>query len=219
MTVSTADLILILRNVTGRVDNTDPQFTDAIMTQYLQNFISLSSTQEIRLFKNYTWWEFEFGPDGSNPYPFDLESIVLSNGNTGASTIGPLCYASGFPVVWHENPREFYALWPESQTTFTPQRPTHVLYYNNALTFRGPPDIDYNIKIQAYSLEIQLTTTGLQADYLYRYVAYGAALDIFSDFGEMDRWNEIFPVFRRYRSLVYSRTNSQYQSQRPSPEF
>lgn len=219
MTVSTADLILILRNVTGRVDNTDPQFTDAIMTQYLQNFINLSSTQEIRLFKNYTWWEFEFGPNEDNPYSFDLESIILSNGNTGASTIGPLCYAGGFPVVWHESPKEFYALWPESQTTFAEQRPTHVLYYNNSLTFRGPPDIVYDIKIQAYSLEIQLTTSGLQADYLYRYVAYGAALDIFSDFGELDRWNEIFPVFRRYRSLVYSRTNSQYQNQRPSPEF
>jgi hypothetical protein len=219
MTVSTADLILILRNVTGRVDNTDPQFTDEIMTNYLQNFITLSSTQEIRLFKNYTWWEFTFGPNEDNPYSFDLEAIELSNGgNIGASTIGPLCYASGFPVVWHEDPQKFYAIWPETQT-YTPQRPTYVLYYNGSLTFRGPPDIDYNIKIQAYSLELQLTETGLQADYLYRYVAYGAALDIFSDFGELDRYNEIFPVFRRYRALVYSRTNSQYQSQRPSPEF
>lgn len=219
MTVSTADLILILRNVTGRVDNTDPQFTDEIMTQYLQNFISLSSTQEVRLFKNYTWWEFEFGPDDDNPYGFDLNTIELSNGGQeGASTIGPLCYANGFPVFWYENPQTFYARWPETQD-YQPQRPTSVLYYNNTLTFRGPPDVVYNIKIQAYSLELDLTSDGLDASYLYRYVAYGAALDIFSDFGELDRWNEIFPVFKRYRSLVYARTNCQYQSQRPNPEF
>lgn len=220
MTVSTADLILILRNVTGRVDNTDPQFTDDIMTQYLQNYISLNATQDVRLFKNYTWWEFDFGPSKANPYSVSLESLSLSNGegNVGASTIGPLAYAAGFKLDWYENPAEFYARWPETQE-YQPQRPTAVLYYNNSLTFRGPPDIVYAIKISAYSLELQSSSSGLQSDYLYRYIAYGAALDIFSDFGELDRWREIFPVFQRYRALVYARTNCQYQNQRPSPEF
>lgn len=225
MAKTVADLILILRNITGRVDASDPQFTDPIMLQYLQDFTQLQSTQDIRIFKNRTWYEFTLSPTDPNPYPVNLQDIVLVNGNIGASTIEPPCYADGFNVFWYQDPREFYAIWPETQT-YQPQRPTYVLYYNNELTFRGPPDRDYLIKIAAYQVELQITNPdysapyqGLQQDYLYRYICYGAALDIFSDFGEMDRWNEIQPAYRRYRALVYSRTYSQYQNQRPSPEF
>lgn len=225
MAKTAADLILILRNITGRVDASDPQFTDQIMLQYLQDFIQLQSTQDIRIFKNRTWYEFTLSPTDPNPYPVDLQNIVLVNGNVGASTIEPPCYADGFHVFWYQDPREFYAIWPETQT-YQPQRPTHVLYYNNELTFRGPPNKDYLIKMAAYQVELQITNPdysapyqGLQQDYLYRYVCYGAALDIFSDFGEMDRWRDIQPAYTRYRALVYSRTYSQYQNQRPSPEF
>lgn len=218
MAKTAADLILILRNVTGRVDASDPIFTDEIMLQYLQDFIQLQSTQDIRIFKNKTWYEFSFGPGDLNPYPVNLQDIVLIDGQVGASTIEPPAYADGFYVFWYQSPTEFYGIWPETQT-YQPQRPTYVLYYNNQLTFRGPPDKDYLIKIAAYQVEIQINNGILDQDYLYRYICYGAALDIFSDFGEMDRWNEIFPAYQRYRALVYSRTYSQYQNQRPSPEF
>lgn len=224
MAISEAALINIMRNVTGRTDATDPLFTNAIMAEYLNNFIQLQSTMDVRLFKNKTWWEFELpatefvnGP--YLPVPVDLQTIGLINGQVGASTIGPLCYANGFIVFWYEDPAEFYQLWPETQF-YQPARPTYVLYYNNELTFRNPPNIPYLIKIEAYQVEWQVGPGGvLNQDYLYRYLAYGASLDIFADYGEMDKYNETFPVFRRYRSLVLSRTYSQYQNQRPSPEF
>jgi len=219
MAKSAEDLILILRNVTGRVDAADPLFTNEIMLQYLQDFIQLQSTQDIRIFKNRTWWEFVLDPDISpDPYPVNLQEIILINGNVGASTLEPPCYADGFPVFWYQDPEQFYAIWPETQT-YQPQRPTYVLYYNNELTFRGPPNKEYSIKIAAYQVEVQIADGILNQDYLYRYICYGAALDIFSDFGEMDKWREIFPAYQRYRALVYSRTYSQYQNQRPTPEF
>ncbi len=218
MAKSAADLILILRNVTGRVDASDPQFTDAIMLQYLQDFIQLQSPQDIRIFKNKTWYEFAFGPTDPNPWPVVLQDIILANGNQGASTIGPPCYADGFYVFWYQDPAQFYGIWPETQT-YQPQRPQYALYYNNEITFRGPPDKVYQIKLEAYQVEVQITNGVLETDYLYRYICYGTALDIFSDFGEMDKWKEVWPAFQRYRALVYSRTNCQYQNQRPTPEF
>lgn len=230
MSKTALDLINIMRNVTGRVDASDPLFTDQIMLGYLNDFIQLESTMDVRIFKNKTWYSFTYGTANANPFPVNLQTLLLDNqaGNTtnpvvpqlGASTIGPEAYADGFVVFWYEDPANFYQIWPETQT-YQPQRPTYVLYYNNELTFRGPPDKTYLMKISAYQVEYQLLATDqpLNQDYVWRYFAYGAALDIFSDYGEMDKYNEIFQVFRRYRALVYSRTNSQYQNQRPNPEF
>lgn len=219
MAKSAAELIAILRNVTGRVDASDPLFTNEIMLQRINDFIALSSTQDIRIFKNRTWWTFTIDENSDDPYPVDLQAITLDNGVVGASTLEPPAYADGFYMFWYQNPAEFYGIWPQTQT-YQPARPTYVLYYNNTLTFRNPPNTEYEIKIAAYSLEVQVDANGtLDADYLYRYVTYGAALDLFADFGEMDRYNEIYPVFMRYRALVYGRTASQYQNQRPSPEF
>lgn len=217
------DLIKITRNVTGRVDSSDPLFTDTIMGQYINDFIVQLSTQDIRISKNYTWYEFTIDETVAtlDPYPVDLQGLQLS-------TIGPPAYISytdgtysnSFPLNWYQSPGNFYAIWPDISTEYTRQRPTDVLYYNNELVFRGPPDQTYSIKISAYQEEIEFTNDATTSqDFMFRYLAYGAALDIFSDYGELDRWNEIFPVFKRYRALVYSRTYSQYQNQRPSPEF
>lgn len=311
------DLVQIMRNVTGRVDASDPLFTNEIMTQYLNDFVVQLSSQDIRIFKNMTWWEFNISPTTPNPYPVDLQGLklttigppayvqllpevdittvtgvamvgvidganqiftlaantlivpgtfiitgtnpaqVLVDDTLGAFTgdgAGTINYATGqisivfdtAPIAastvtatydyessvpnlnspnfsldlwWFQDPQDFYQHWPD-RLIYTPQRPTAVLYYNNELTFRGPPDREYHIKIQAYHEELEFTEDGsTNADYLFRYLAYGASLDIFSDFGEMDKWNEIFPVFKRYRALAYSRTYCQYQNQRPSPEF
>src|SRR6202044_3227849 len=99
---------------------------------------------------------------------------------------------------------------------FTPQQPTYVLYYDNSLTFRGPPDREYDIRISAYKIDYSFaggtnTNSGsilanVPVAYLTRYLAYGAALDILSDFGEMDKYNEVFQVYRRYRGQVLART-------------
>jgi hypothetical protein len=317
MPKTVSDLVNIMRNVTGRVDASDPLFTNQIMAQYLNDFIVQLSSQDIRIFKNYTWWEFDISPSTLNPMPVPLQQLHFTtigpeafvqsinnspavpvvnlamtgvidgvnnvftasafpfvfpgtfsvigdnpaqalidnelglftgdgtgtiNYNTGevtvvfntAPAIGSTVLASynyttglttqnlqqfSFQLWWFQDPQDFYRHWPD-RLLYTPQRPTAVLYYNNELTFRGPPDREYHIKIQAYHEEVEFGAQGsTEADYMFRYLAYGASLDIFSDFGEMDKWREIFPVFQRYRALVYSRTYCQYQNQRPSPEF
>jgi hypothetical protein len=107
--------------------------------------------------------------------------------------------------------------------------PTDVLYYNQHLTFRGPPDQVYNVRISAYKIDYSFaggsnTNAGsilanVPNAYLTRYFAYGAALDILSDYGEMDKYNEVFQVYRRYRGQVLARTWNQLSSQRTAPEF
>lgn len=212
MVITEQMLVTMLRNVTGRVDASDPLFTNEIMVQYLQQNIALITTQDVRLYQNQTWWEFTYGPSNPDPLPVDLQQLGFSN-------LGAPTYADGFYVFWYQNPADFYRIWPETQE-YTPTRPTYALYYNNEITFRNPPDREYAMKIQAYRVELQIDADGLgDRDYMYRYIVYGTALDIFNDFGESDKAAAIMPAYTRYRALVYARTNIQYQQERAGPDF
>ena len=227
-------VINIMRNVTGRVDKNDPAFTDPIMYDYLNMFLQAEHPTEVRLFEDNTWWDFSIDSTSDDPYPVDLDAL-------GYSTIGPIAYVTyppnvnggnpnTFKLFWYEDPSTFYYRWPYA-TVFTPQMPTYVLYYNNELTFRGPPDQEYNIRIQAKKIKVYFTggansnlpeeegVADVMPAYLTRYLAYGASLQILADYGEMDKYNEVFQVYRRYRGQVLARTWDQLQSQRTGPDF
>lgn len=225
---SGASVIQIMRNVTGRVDKNDPAFTDPIMFDYLNAFVQQEHPQEVRLFQNQTWWDFSIDPTTADPLPVDLDALGFSTINAPAYvgyTTGAL---TSFRLFWYEDPKQFYARWPWQQI-FTPQMPTDVLYYNNELTFRGPPDQTYNIRISAYRIDYSFAggtnenagsiLANVPTAYLTRYFAYGASLDILSDYGEMDKYNEVFQVYRRYRGQVLARTWDQLSSQRTAPDF
>ena len=225
---STESVIQIMRNVTGRVDRNDPAFTDAIMIDYLNAFLQQEHPQEVRIFQNQTWWDFFIDTTTDNPMPVDLDALGFSTINSPAYVAYTVEPFTSFRLWWYLDPREFYARWPWEQV-FTPQMPTAVLYYNNELTFRGPPDQEYQIRISAYKIDYsfaggtnnnsQSILATVPVAYLTRYLAYGASLDILSDFGEMDKYNEVFQSYRRYRGQVLARTWNQYESQRTAPDF
>lgn len=228
---SSVSVVQILRNVTGRVDRNDPAFTDAIMIDYLNAFLQQQHPQEVRIFQNQTWWDFTIDETSLDPYPVDLDALGFSTINDPAyiSYANTSLTPNTFKLFWYENPADFYARWPWNNV-FTPQMPTYVLYYNNELTFRGPLDQAYRVRIAAYKIDYSFSggtdstpensiLTNVPNAYLSRYIAYGAALDILSDFGEMDKYNEVFQVYRRYRGQVLARTWDQYNSQRTNPDF
>ncbi len=240
----TSNILQILRNVTGRVDKNDPAFTDAIMIDYLNAFLQQEHPQELQIFENRTWWDFDLLTTDPDPFPVDLDALGFSSINAPAyislpNPPPPPYNPNTFQIFWYENPQQFYAKWPWN-AIFTPQMPTYALYYNNEITFRGPPDRAYKVRIAAYKIDYSfaggtltnagsvLTGTGVPnapglinvpRAYLTRYLAYGAALDILSDYGEMDKYNEVFQVYRRYRAQVTARTWNQLQSQRTAPDF
>lgn len=225
LTISVTEVISIMRNVTGRNDVSDPQFTDGVMFDYLQNFIQLELPSEIRIFPNYTWYRFNIDENSADPLPVTLASSSgpsptdLGGSGSGFSTIEPPCYVGGFEVFWYQDPTQFFRIWPET-TTYSPSRPTYVLWYNNELVFRNPPDDQYEVKVRAYAIPETLDYNGnVDPPYLCRYLAYGAALDLFADYGEMDRVQEYTPMYRRYKNQITARTWQQMFNQRTTPSF
>lgn len=63
------------------------------------------------------------------------------------------------------------------------------------------------------------TSSPIQNDYLWRYIAYGASRDLLNDYGETDKASSIAAAFNDYRSKVYARTYQQQMNQRPTPRF
>lgn len=107
------DIIEIVRNATGRVDASDPLFTNDVILGYINDFYTLEMGQELRLKERRTWWEFNYGADPNvfpNPFPVNLQAPSGAPAGTQFTTIGPLVYADGFKVFWYEDPGTFYAI-------------------------------------------------------------------------------------------------------------
>ncbi len=114
---------------------------------------------------------------GTIDYNTGQVTVVFNTAPTvGSTVLATYNYTTGFTsqnsqqfsfeLWWFQDPKDFYRHWPD-RLIYTPQRPTAVLYYNNQLTFRGPPDTEYHIKIQAYHEEVEFTAAGsLEADYM-----------------------------------------------------
>lgn len=77
------------------------------------------------------------------------------------------------------------------------------------------------IKINAYQVEIPMASGAdpINQDYLWRYVAYGAAIDLLNDYREFEVANQLYPKFMDYKAKVYARTYQQQQNQRSIPSF
>lgn len=227
-------ILQIIRNLTGRVDFNDPAFTDSILIDYLNRFVQQHHPQEIQIYENRTWWDFTVNPTTPDPLVVDLDALGFSYINAPAFINTTGLKEDAFELVWYQDPKEYYIQYPLNVIT-TPQMPRAVLYYNNELKFSSPIDKTYNIRISAYKIDYSfaggtltntssiLNSTSQFPDspraYLTTYFAHGAALLILSEYGEMDRYNEVYQVFRKYKNQVLARTWFQLSSQRTKPDF
>jgi len=212
------DVLTIFRNVTGRTDIQDPMFTDEIMIGYLNDFYQLIMGQEVRLFENKSWYEFNM-TIGQSDYDVDTQATA-STSTSGTSILRPPAYADGYWIAWYQDPKIFFNIWPETQV-YDQARPTYVLYYDRKLIFRQPPDQAYHIKIANYTINPAINNVGgeIAQDYWFRYIAYGAAIDLLNDYNELDRANNLMGAFNRYKNLVQARTYTQNTEQRAAPSF
>jgi len=104
---------------------------------------------------------------------------------------------------------------------FQPKRPEAILYFNNQFQLYPVPDQTYIIKMSAYKIVTALTNATDTPD-LNEWgpcIAYGAARDIFSDYGENDAYAETTVLYKEQVRYILTRTEQDLLNTRAMPNF
>lgn len=94
--------------------------------------------------------------------------------------------------------------------------PREFLFYNNTITLRAPPDIQYLVQTDAYLSPAAFlnTTSAIQFGYMSEYIARGAARKILSDTGDVEQFQFYEPLFIEQERLVWKRSQRQWTATR-----
>jgi hypothetical protein len=94
--------------------------------------------------------------------------------------------------------------------------PRGVLFYNNTLTLRTVPDIQYLVEIDAYLSPAAFLNTGaaIPFGYMAEYLARGAARKILADTGDIEQFQFYEPLFKEQELLIWKRSQRLWTSSR-----
>lgn len=94
--------------------------------------------------------------------------------------------------------------------------PRGVLFNNNTLTFRSPPDRQYLVELDAYLTPAGFLATNqaIQFGYMCEYIARGAARKLLSDTGDWEQFAAYEPLFIEQEMLVWKRSQRQFTASR-----
>jgi len=102
-----------------------------------------------------------------------------------------------------------------------PAQPKSVLFYDNKFRFFPMPDTVYRIRVKAFKVPDALVNA-TDAPPLQEWgpcLAYGAARRIFMEYGEIDQWNQIMPMYKSEVSSILARTVNNLTNTRAQPNF
>lgn len=94
--------------------------------------------------------------------------------------------------------------------------PRGVLFYNNTLTLRAPPDQQYLVELDGYLSPAAFLNTqdAIPFGYMSEYIARGAARKILADTGDIEQFQFYEPLFKEQESLVWKRSQRQFTQSR-----
>ncbi len=94
--------------------------------------------------------------------------------------------------------------------------PRGLLFWNNTIILRSPPDQQYLVELDAYLSPAGFLAIGqsIQFAYMCEYIARGAARKILSDTGDIEQFNFYEPLFKEQELLVWKRSQRQFTASR-----
>lgn len=99
--------------------------------------------------------------------------------------------------------------------------PLGIMYYNNVITVRPPPNIQYRVEMTAYLTPAAFlnTASSIPFGYMSEYIARGAARKILSDTGDVEQLAFYEPFFKEQEMLVWKRSQRIFTSTRTPTIF
>lgn len=171
-------------------------------------------------------------------YVTDGTQVAQDDGSGGFDlpAIGTINYSTGAVSVTFATAPASNANITQTSQTYMPNRPQAILYFKsgpladstpaernaqNYFVLRPVPDDVYLVKMQGIQIPPALTNA---SDVPFRedlgpLIAYGASLEIFADFNQMDQYDQILIQYNRYKDVSMQDTYEEYLYQRSVPKF
>lgn len=91
---------------------------------------------------------------------------------------------------------------------YQPGLPRAILFYNNTLYLRCPPDQAYQVEIDAYMTPAAYLTSpqAMAFGYMVEYIAYGASIQILADTGDWELHDRYKMILQEKEALVHIRS-------------
>ncbi len=143
------------------------------------------------------------------------------SGNAYSTTLNTVNYQTGVVNVTFPTPPPL-GINIQCQCYFYEQGiPRSLLFYNNCLTIRPPPNISYLVELDAYLTPAAFlsTSSAFPFGYMSEYIARGAARKILSDTGDMEQFMFYEPLFKEQETLVWKRSQRQFTTSRTGTIF
>jgi len=142
-----------------------------------------------------------FGYSGLGTYSATLNTVNYFNG------VANVTFPVNIPTGININAQCYF---------FQTGLPRAILFYNNTLTLRSPPDKAYLVELDAYLSPAAFLNSSAAVPYGYmsEYLARGAARKILADTGDVEQFNFYEPLFREQEILVWKRSQRQFTSTR-----
>lgn len=219
---SLGDIKTKARNLSGRLDTND--LTDASLVDYINRYYQLAFPLEVQPLELQTWFGFDIS-DGTATYDLSTQtdSTTSETFADGYLTVGKPFTAGGYNVNVYQNPSLFYEKWPET-TTYGETRPDDVLYYDEKLLFKATPDTTYTIKFQTIKKPTAFPNSSPTTEYPVQeewgpVIAYGAAIEIAEDIGDMETVQKLVPRHEELKIRLMRKVHDQNDYQRSIPKF
>jgi hypothetical protein len=147
---------------------------------------------------------------GLPPYGY----TALSGGYS--TTLNTINYLTGQGNVTFTTPPAAGAAISAQAYLFQSGLPRGVLYWNNTIILRSPPDRQYLVELDAYLSPAAFfnTSSAIPFGYMAEYLSRGAARKILSDTGDVEQFKFYEPLFREQEILVWKRSQRQFTSTR-----
>lgn len=160
------------------------------------------------------------------------------NGNGGfiAPFSGTIDYTTGSVSVTFPSAPAANSNISVTSQTYMPNRPQGILYFKsgpladstpserndqNYFVLRPVPDNVYQVKMQGIQIPpalTNLTDVPFRED-LGPLIAYGASLEVFADYNQMDQYDQALVQYNRYKNVSMQDTYEEYLYQRSVPAF